>query len=333
MDWKMMENFSVDMIAGEEDFPEMMEQKILPWAKANLVDGYFNSFDGRRIHYARAINENEKATIVVSHGFCEFIPKYYEVLYYFYEMGYSVFMLEYRGHGFSQRANEKLEQELDKVYVTDYREYVEDLHGFMDQVVCKESRTGRFILFAHSMGGCIASYFLEEYPNYFKKAILSSPLHEMNFKGTSPVAVNALFILSILLHWNMKYVPGQHGFDDVYGFDHSSCLSENRYRYIFKCREDEPRYTTYGGSYAWTRASVSATKQVVRNASKIAIPVLLFQAGLDTMVEARGQNEFAKAAANVELIRYDESKHEIFNSLDYIRRDYYKKIFDFIGDM
>ena len=51
------------------------------------------------------------------------------------------------------------------------------------------------------------------------------------------------------------------------------------------------------------------------------------------MVEARGQNEFAKAAANVELIRYDESKHEVFNSLDYIRRDYYKKIFDFIGDM
>ena len=86
--------------------------------------------------------------------------------------------------------------------------------------------------------------------------------------------------------WDLKYVPGQKGFDHVYVFETSSSTSEPRYAYIFNQREQVPQYTSYGGTYAWTRASIKATKQIARDAGKVQIPVLLCQAGRDTMVRA-----------------------------------------------
>ncbi|MCR5143682.1 MAG: alpha/beta hydrolase [Lachnospiraceae bacterium] len=330
---EIMSEFDINMIAGEEDFPDYLENKIKPWAKDVLEEGYFESCDGKKIHYARAIHPDEKASLVISHGFCEFIPKYLEVIYYFYQMGYSVFMLEYRGHGFSQRGCKALENELDKVYVKNYQEYVEDLHGFMDQVVTKESLTRKYILFAHSMGGCIATLFLQQYPNYFKKAILSTPMLEMDYKDKSVFTVNMLFILSKILRWGKKYLPGQKGFDNIYKYEGSSSMSETRYRYVFEMRQSEPHYTTYSGTYAWARASAKATKKLQKNASKVRIPVLLFQAGLDTMVKSGGQDKFAENAVNVKMVRYDASKHEIFNASEEIRRDYYLKIYEFLSDL
>lgn len=62
---------------------------------------------------------------------------------------YSVFFIEHRGHGFSDRAD--CIHEWDRVYVKDYGEYVQDMHEFMEQVVKKHSLTHKYYLYAHSM--------------------------------------------------------------------------------------------------------------------------------------------------------------------------------------
>ena len=108
--------------------------------------------------------------------------------------------------------------------------------------------------------------------------------------------------------------------------------SEPRYAYIFNQREQVPQYTSYGGTYAWTRASIKATKQIARDAGKVQIPVLLCQAGRDTMVRAEGQEYFAKNSGNTRIVRFPDSKHELFTATYDIMLPYYEEVFDFYAE-
>lgn len=323
-----MKQFDETMIIGEEDFPDALEQKIKPWIEEHLEEGYIHSSDGTRLHYHCAVHPQEVGAVAFSHGFCEFVSKYHEIMYYFYQMGYSVFFVEYRGHGFSQRYVE----ELDRVYVKDYQEYVEDLDALVHQVMMEKSLSKKYFLYAHSMGGCIATLYLEQHPEVFGAAILSAPLLQMNFRDVPEWAVSILMVWSKIARWDLRYVPGQKGFDNVYVFATSSAQSETRYRYVFSERQREPHYTSYGGTYAWTGASVRAIKKAHKNATEIKVPVLLFQAGLDTMVKPEGQNRFVRETSQTEMVRFEDSKHEIFNALEEVRKPYYKKIFEFLKE-
>ena len=318
------------LLISDEDFAARLEDTIKPWVAEHLQEEYFTSFDGTRIHTHYAIHPKEKASIVISHGFCEFAGKFHKVMYYMYEMGYSVFFIEHRGHGFSDRAD--CIHEWDRVYVKDYGEYVQDMHEFMEQVVKKHSLTHKYYLYAHSMGGAIGTLFLEKYPEVFERAVLSSPMLQVNFGKNPTWMVKVLMVLSKILRWDLKYVPGQKGFDHVYVFATSSSTSEPRYAYIFNQREQVPQYTSYGGTYAWTRASIKATKQIARDAGKVQIPVLLCQAGRDTMVRAEGQEYFAKNSGNTRIVRFPDSKHELFTATYDIMLPYYEEVFDFYAE-
>jgi lysophospholipase len=60
---------------------------------------------------------------------------------------------------------------------------------------------------------------------------------------------------------------------------------------------------------------------------------LLFQAGLDGMVKPEGQEAFVRETGQTELVRYENSKHEIFNATADVRQDYYKRIFEFLKSL
>lgn len=201
--------WSEAMMIGEDDYVEKMHSEVEPWVKNCLKEGYFLAGKDRqeaKIHYMRAVHPKERGAVVFSHGFCEFPGKYYEVLFYFSRMGYSVFFIQHRGHGLSQRFT----KDPDMVHITSYDDYVEDLKEFMDQVVAKESLTKRYLLFAHSMGGAIAALFLEKYPGIFQKAILSSPMMTMNYGGVPDWQVAVLTLWSRLAGWDKRYAPGQY---------------------------------------------------------------------------------------------------------------------------
>ena len=206
---------------------------------------------------------------------------------------------------------------------------MKDLHVFVEGIVKRRSESGELYLFAHSMGGAIGALFLEEYPEVFSRAVLSSPMMELNFGNVADWQVALLAAWSVIARWDTRYVPGQKGFDYTYSFAGSSCLSEVRYAYVFRQRKQTPEYRTYGGTYAWARASLRATRRLEKYAEKVKIPVLLLQAGKDTMVKPGGQEKFAARAKNTKLVRFPESKHEIFNGTARIRERYYREVFGF----
>ena len=159
------------MIITEEKYNEELTRYVLPFIRLNFEDGYMKSADGTRIHYGYVTTP----AIVISHGFTECMPKYYEMIYYFAKAGYSVYMVEHRGHGFSERSV----SDMSMVTVNSFDDYVSDLDMFIREIVMKREGRRPLYLYGHSMGGAIAALYLEKHPEVFTKAVLSSPMIEM----------------------------------------------------------------------------------------------------------------------------------------------------------
>lgn len=160
----------------QKNYKEDMIDKVEPCLKNKLKQGYISGRNNLKLYYEKFIVENPKANIVICHGFGECAEKYYELIYYFIQEGYSVFIIEHRGHGRSQR----LGIDKSQINVENFNFYVEDFKTFLDEIVIPSGKNKELMLFAHSMGGGIGTVFLEEYTNYFKAAALSSPMHEIN---------------------------------------------------------------------------------------------------------------------------------------------------------
>ncbi len=315
-------------LLGEEEYQDQMTHMVRPLLDEKRKSGYFQSFDGTRIYYETYINSREKAAIVISHGFCEFTKKFEEVIFYFYQAGYSVYIPDHRGHGYSQRTVE----DLSKVSINSYDEYVKDFHSFITTIVYPDQGHKKLILYAHSMGGAIAALYLEQYQDIFSCAILSSPMLEINCGGIPLPIVHLVTLYKKLIHSDTEYVTGHQAFDGIPQFETSCCLSEARYNYIFSWRLQDENYQTYGASYAWTRASLKAVHKLQRHVKLVKTPILLFQAGNDSTVKPGGQRRFAKRAENVKLVVLSDSKHEIYNAKEAIREEYYHRLFDFIEE-
>ena len=314
---------------GEDEFKRAMKLEAEPYLRNYEMDGYIYSYDDAAIFYRAYRMPQAKAVIVISHGFCEFAEKYKEVIYYFLKQGYSVYIPEHRGHGYSDR----FVADGEKVYIEDFEQYVMDFHFFMKKVI--EPFEERKILFCHSMGGAIGVRYLEEFPLMFDAAVLSAPMLGMNI-GKYPkwlAKMTADFFCAI--GKGEKYAAGQSGFSDRPSFETSSCISKERYLYVYNMRLKNVNYQTCGGTYAWVKAGMKAVSQLQKknNRKKIQIPLLIFLAEWDDMVDNRAIRNFAKKVKTAELVEVKGSKHEIFNADEEVRKRYYNKIFAFFENI
>ncbi|MBR5635898.1 MAG: alpha/beta fold hydrolase [Pseudobutyrivibrio sp.] len=313
-----------DIFITNKNFADEMAGSIQPFLKDKIKDDYFVNTNGMKLHYQMLINPNERASIVISHGYCEFTTKFAETMYYFYEMGYSVFIMEHRGHGLSERQVEGYS----KVHVDHFQDYVSDFNQFIEKVVISESLTEHLYLFAHSMGGAIGALYLEQYPNVFEKAVLTSPMIQLSSQNVSGFVAKVVCLLSYLPIFKKRYLPKHHDYDHTFKYPHCSAMSKARYTYQYNEREREPHYRTNGATYSWIRESLNVSKKILKNAHLVEIPVILMQASMDLLVMPEPQVQFSQLAKNCTLCTF-ESKHEIFNATDDIIQDYYNKVFEF----
>lgn len=322
------ENLGIKLIK-EADYDEYMENENPRWRSECVEQCDFHSFDGLNLRYYHASQgegKEPKGCIVMLHGYCGFWGKFHEVAHFFWQAGFDVFFLEQRGHGYSGRQID----DKDMVHVIDYADYIADVKTFMDKIVMPSAGKLPKIIYAHSMGGAIAVLFLEEHPEYFDAAVLSSPMFSIKTGSTPSIAVKLLCAKIRLLHQENLSFPGGKRFDGIPTFETSSARSEKRYNYIFNQRLKDEHYHTYMMSNGWGAASFKATARLLRRASKVKTPVLLLTAGNDALVNMSGHEKFAKRASNVQHINYEDSKHEIYNDVDEVREKYFNDIFTFI---
>ena len=333
-----MEDYrSDDFFATEENYTDFMASNVAPWLSECVSHGSFKGKDDIDIGYYYACDKDNKASIVISHGFCEFFGKYHELSYYFSKAGYNVFFIEHRGFGHSGRMCENPKM----AYVDSFEDYVQDLHVFVRDVVSrivKESGAASeglpVYLYSHSMGGCIAALTGEKYPKDFAGIVMSSPMFSLTWGGTPEPAMWAILTAETVTGRLDTYMPGQS--DYVVGnrnFEKSSGRSRKRYEYFMAIKDSDEQCQIAGGSFAWGRAALKAMERAIRVASLIEAPAILFSAGKDNMVTPEGQISFLKHNPSIRHIDYPEAKHELYNEVDEIRIPYIREVLGFFGSL
>ena len=315
-----------------EDFPS----KIAPFY-ATGTSGEFVGKEGKKIRYrtfALSDRATERGAIVISSGRTEGMIKYQELIYDLSRQGYSVYIHDHRGQGYSERINPK-KPELGLVESFDY--YVDDLNTFVETVV-KPANHKRLFLLSHSMGGAVASLYLARYPNVFRAAVLSSPMHQPRLPGGA-----CTWIGFTNLFWGeSRYVLGKKSWTDAdtkdkHRFDadrndltHSNARYDRmieQYRQTDHEKDGWPSPKLGGPSPKWAkeacRAGSLSRSDPIINAIKT--PILLLQAGGDTIVRLDAQVEFCdkiNQVRNTSCKGYQVAgaRHELFIESDKYRQ-------------
>ena len=316
----------------EDNYNENMKNIAEPYINSRLKSGYLNGDEGVKLYYEKYKAPDAKGNIVISHGYCENLERYHEMIYYFMKSGYNVFGVEHRGHG---RSDTLGIADKTQVNLKDFNQYVSDLKIFMDKIVMSNNENKKVLLFAHSMGGAIGAKFLEDYQDYFDGAILNAPMLEVDTGNIPAFLANIIVRFQVLIGNGGKYVLGQGPYLPEYNIDKIGTSSIIRYKYSDDIIANNEEFHRGGASYNWTLESLKITKEIVKeiNASKVKIPVLLFQAEKDFYVKPGGHNKFSKSAKNCEIKKIHNSRHEIFLEKDEVQKPYLKQVLDFYNNI
>lgn len=319
-------------ILSEHDFETHMNQEVIPFLSSIATYGYLPIDSARgdagRLYYESYRPANAKGAVVISHGFCESIEKYKEVIYYFTKTGFQVYLADHRGHGRSLRDT----AHPNMVHINRFEDYTETLHQFITSIVKPGAGSLPLYLYAHSMGGGIGAFYLETYPDTFQKAILTSPMLGISMGPVPAFAAKALGFFMVHLNRNECYAPGQHAFIPGEKWEESGSSCPERFHYYQCKKETTPLFQNSGSSYSWAYQSLCACSRMTqkKNCAKITIPVLIFQSKNDTFVKNSAMLHFVKNTPSARLMPISGCRHEIYNSHQNVLIPYYQEIFGFL---
>ena len=297
------------------------------------VPGSFRGVDQLTIQYLRFRQPQPGPAVVIASGRTEFTDKYQELVYDFWRHGYSVYLHDHRGQGRSDRL---LADKPQLGHVERFDDYVQDLHTLVQR-----ETTGHAVRFlvGHSMGGGIATRYLEQHPGVFRAAALSSPMHAPNpgplgslgcpwmkaFEFVCPTCYAPLFL------GGPYQAPQMHG--------NPYTTSNERFAAWQRAVERlEPRQRLGSASRHWVAQACRAGEAMLADVPRIEVPVMVFQSTTDQAVAASAQDAFCVAMRDAgNACRPhgwpvpDTAGHELFIERDEVRNDVVARMLDFFG--
>ncbi|MDD7417316.1 MAG: alpha/beta fold hydrolase [Spirochaetales bacterium] len=347
-------NYNDMALLDESDFTNQMFETAHPfmnqfkkdcYAEIGVADNYIerNHPDGVdklnqddekiKIHYETYFlpKETSRGTIFMLHGFTGFTGKFYEVIYYFLKQNYSVVALDFRGHGYSYR--ELDDGHFAKTYIHNFDSFISDTLKVYDEAIAPNKNDKPVIIYSHSMGGGVAANLIEQRPELFDGAILSCPMLGMITAGLPNWLIKIICRLQIAKNGGTDYIIGAHDFDykGEFKMNCGPSVSFNRYAYYNELRKVDKHYFSKYATYRFIFEAINGGKKAAkpRNAAKVTMPVLMFQAETDKYVKAKEQEIFAENASNCEVVMMSGTEHELFSSHNEILHAYYYEIFSF----
>lgn len=314
-------------VFSEENYPRCMAELEKNLEKT-VEKGYFIAKDGLSLYYERFPKPEAETCLVLVHGFTEFSKKYHELAGYLGQAGYEVFLYDHRGHGLSDR--QVMPPSL--THVDSYADYVSDLEQYLEQIVRPAAGSRPIYLFSHSMGAAVVTLYLQKHPAEIGKAVLSSPM-------IVPVTPLPLWFLSAYTKQEGKKLgftarfPHTKDFDPDPVFEKSSDTSRNRFEHHIALRRAEPRYQNAASTHGWMHCSLNIYKELLNRAAlrPIETRILLTQAGKDTVVRLRPQDQLAKRLPHCERVVFPEAKHTIFYGDSQTVETYLACVLDFLA--
>ena len=318
-------------LTSEADVPTLYQQTLPDFWRQHAVEGEFKGKDGVTIRYAALRQAKVDRAILIVNGRVESYLKYQELAWDLWRQGYSLYLIDHRGQGMSGR----MLADPQKGYVDQFDDYVLDLKQFHDQIIMADQPAKLFLL-AHSMGGAISARYLERWPDDIKAAVLSSPMLGINLGGLPKwLAKGLATTIGTVGGWigEPPYGPGQGGYQD-HGFaDNELTHSQSRYQAFRQLYEQHPQIKLGGATAHWIYQGITGADAAIADAGAIKTPLLVLQAGNDSVVDNAAQDRFC-TLANCEggkPLRIEGAWHELFIESDDKRQPALTAMADFFA--
>ncbi|MCP4135294.1 MAG: alpha/beta hydrolase [bacterium] len=342
----------LDDEAAVEEFRQYYNNTVLPYFHSGEF-GSFKGADGIEIAYGKFEVEDEQGAIVMLHGLNETYTKYAEMIYDLRNAGFSIYIMEHRGHGNSGRILNGSDKEKRKVYIKDFDNYVKDVKTFYDTIVNEKSHDKLFF-FAHSVGGCVATLYIQEYPHDFDGAILSSPMYKI--LTTHPTKIDekvgySMVAPLVALGKGEEYAVDNEEPEKIFDLTFEETYEKFKFELLTKSWkrwkvynefiDENPHLIAGGPGATWgvtnnfVKLAYEATFKLRKceNAKKIQIPILLFQSGDDWLVGIDGHETLKERATNApefELVLFPGVYHESYMERDDIHYEVVERTIDFL---
>jgi len=304
--------------------------------------GSFSFFKGKNdlsIKYAHFDNGSDSPAIVISPGRCESYLKYKENIFDLYQSGYSVFILDHRGQGLSER----LLTNNYKGYVHSFDDYADDLYHFINTIVIPYSGGNLPYLLAHSMGCTISLRMFQLYPKVVDKAVLLSPMIAINTGGLPNIL--AFYIIALIEQINRLlsktpwYFIGQSDYKAEPFKNNRQTHSESRYERFVNIYKKHSKIQLGGATVHWLYEAFNTERKVFSNLNKISTPICMLQAANDSIVDNKKQKQFCQALHNISSKLITEKPiiiqgafHELLFEKDNMRSETLTRSLQFFSD-
>ncbi len=312
-----------DFITKESVFTQLMAGEVhAMWQKRQ--QGEFKGVDGVPIRWISIREPQNERCVVMVNGRNESFWKYQELFYEFSRKGYDVYAYDHRGQGASGR----LTNDSELGHVICFDDYVTDLHTFIENVVNKDAYKHRFLL-AHSMGGAVATLYLEHYQTPFNAVVLNAPMFGINMPA--PLKLVASSIAKIMEHYQSQpsYVLGKKPYREEPFEANDQCQSQLRYGWAKHLYQLHPELRLGGPSPRWVWQALAAAKHCIRDVEHIDTPVLLLQAGDDKVVDNHSHVIFCTKCTECEMKVIPHARHELLMEKDCLRNQALKDTLEF----
>jgi lysophospholipase len=307
---------------SEQDYATVYQQRIVPMINT-WPSGFFTGAKDVKIKYATfTTNPSSKKCVVVLPGRSESLVKYAEVVDSLETLNpgkFAYFLMDHRGQGSSGRMI-KGQENSEKGHVDEFENYVADLRTFMDTIVVKQSCKQNFLL-AHSLGAGIGIAFMQEYPEVFDRAALTSPMLKIQTKPYKYALARTIVLAQMALFKGKDFSIGQKGYNPDSKFeDNSFTTSQARFNMTKLTFNNFPETKLGGVTNGWLNEIMKATKHIRKHYDEITIPVHMFHAGIETYSEPSEMVRFCDKAPHCTRTFFPESKHEVMMDRD-VHRD------------
>ncbi|MCE9680450.1 alpha/beta fold hydrolase [Shewanella sp. AS1] len=297
-------------IGFSSEFDDIEQRLTLFWQK--VIHSSLITPDKTSLAYCYIRQSQPGPAIVISSGRVESYLKYQELIFDLYQQGYSVYAIDHRGQGLSQRLTDNPH----KGYVKYFDDYVEDFEYFIEQVV-KPARHEQLYLVGHSMGSAIGTLYLAKAPDTFNAALLCAPMYGIKL----PLHKRVIYWLARLLdngsERQANYVLGGKDYEPVSFEKNELTHSEARYRRYRHLYQQRPELQLGSPTNRWLTQALLACDRAVSAARHSKTPILILQASEDSIVDNDAQ--LSAQGDNCDLVSLAQARHEIFIETDSVR--------------
>ena len=272
--------------------------------------------------------------IVISSGRVESYLKYKELMFDLYQQGYSVYMIDHRGQGLSSRLTMNPQQG----HIDKFSTYIDDFTLFINRVVLPQEHEEHFLL-GHSMGSTIGTLYMQQNPNIFNAAAFSAPMYGIKLPISRRfIRWLAERIDSCRIKSEPNYILGGKDYEATPFAKNHLTHSKKRYRSLLQLYQEYPQIQLGAPTNHWLIEAIDAAEEALLAAQTPPAPLLILQAGRDTIVDNRAQNKAAGILSKIhtisqhqqcQLTSIPDAKHEIFIEKDKPRSLALNSILDF----